>query len=181
MKNEKKSKSKTALAVRTIRKELGLTQLEFSEKLGLESDGKWISQIENDRGAPDRTLAEKMSALAKYPAPVAWIMGETDFRTDAERFRTAIQEVQLENDYMFAGLSLLAKLSGYAIEPPQLNGVHDAEAAIAAVKAGYFIEKDGASITLSLEEMNALENHVVNMVEAQLDFLFKLKGGAQNG
>lgn len=181
MKKEKKTKSKTALAVRTIRKELGLTQLEFSEKLGLASDGKWISQLENDRGAPDRTLAEKMSALAKYPAPVAWIMGETDYRTDAERFKSVVQEAQLEADYMFTGLSLLAKLSGYAIEPPQLDGKRDAESAVAAIKAGYFVEKESQSITLTLEEMNILENHIANIVEAQLDFLFKLKGGSANG
>lgn len=110
MKKEKKARSKTAVAVRTIRKELGLTQLEFSEKLGLESDGKWISQIENDRGRPDYSLAQKMSAIAKNPASVAWIMGESPYRTNEDYLESYLMK---EETLIDAWNSLLHEIAEF--------------------------------------------------------------------
>lgn len=179
MKDNSNSHNISGKRVIAVRNELNLFQHELAALVDCEPN--YISMIERGDRKLSLSMAKKISAIAKYPAPVAWLMGETDFRTNADQLSNAIQEAKLEADYMFSGLSLLAKLSGYAIEPPQLSGVHDVVAVIETIKAGYFIEKNGASITLSLEEMNVLENHIVNMVDAQLDFLFKLKGGAQNG
>ena len=157
MDNTKKPNKLPVNPVRTIRKELSLTQEQFAEKLEVTSD--YISMLETGKKQPSNKLARKISKLATAPAPVEWLTGATEYRTDSQRFAAFISKKQEEGDLLFNGLWSFAFLNGYEIIPPDWSD-HDAAKIIQAAKAGYLVSKDGEAVTLTMEEMNRLENEV---------------------
>lgn len=184
MKKTKNPNGNSDNPVRIVRGELDLLQHEFAEKLGCEPN--YISMIERGVRPLSFNMAERISEIAKYPAPIEWLMGKTTVRNIEEQqrisaqrtlrtFQRAYQQSQIDYKNMFDGLCLLAKANDYVINPAVSDNI---DASISE----YTIENGDLSISLSTDEMFALKNHIANIVEAQLAFLFKLKGGsAKNG
>ena len=106
-----------------------------------------------------------------------------DFPTIADLNIHAIQTAQKEGNLLYTGLCCLATLSGYQISSlfDRLESVCLVSDAIDSIKNGFTIERDGKRVSLSIEEMNAFENHICSIVDNELQFLFKLNGGCNNG
>ena len=86
-----------------------------------------------------------------------------------------ITQAQTEQDMMFSALLLLATLNGFSISAPEVSNGMCAERAIDALKTGYSINKDGKTIRLSIEEMNAFENLITKQVGLQIEYLMNQK------
>ena len=164
--------------VRLLRKEHNLSQ----EKLAAAIAGlggccaKQIGYIENDR--PGRELKRDLAyVLAQYfSVDVAFLMCESDYRTQSEKYRAVISKGAKEADLLYSGLWSFAELTGYKVTPPDLQGEQCVEHAIETIKKGYQIEHKGKTITLSLEEMCHFENMLCDMAESAFRYLFKERG-----
>lgn len=159
-----------------------VSQESFAEILDCSVDS--IRSIEQGRRPLSKKMAEKISKIAEYPAPVEWLMGKAERDIEESRARVKEQNIRLaqrayylsQMDYkkMFDGLCLLAESNDYIITPPTSDNIDSSI-------IEYSIKHGDTTITISKEEMFIFKNHIADIVENQLDFLFKLKGGAQNG
>ena len=163
--------------LKQLRSEAKLTQRQVAQKINF-SD-KQIGYMETGKRSITRQAAHLLSEVFKVDE--AWILCETDFRNQEERFRSSVNDSINEGNLLYAGTWAFAELSGYNITPPDLHDSMYIKDAISALKAGYLIEKDGKTVTLSLEEMNRFENLLCDLVESALKYLFKEKEGVTNG
>ena len=171
--------------VRTIRKEHKLTQNAFAELIGKpdkETDkdmycGSYISNVESGSRALPAPMARRIASL--FDVSVDWLMGVSDFRTHNDylisKNRKVINTARKESELLSIGLAAFATLNGYQITPPDLSGSQDVSSVLYSVSNGYTISKDGQAITLSLEEMNRLQNEISDLVSVRLKYLFKEK------
>lgn len=98
-----------------------------------------------------------------------------------EEFQTILHMVQEEGELLLRGLTAFATLNGYSISVLEGAG-SGIEKLLDSIKRGYSIQDSaGTSITLSIEEMNRLENEINDMVKTRLNYLILDKKDAQNG
>lgn len=168
--NQERGKRLSVIIKESI-KEKGRNKI-FAEKFGYTKEH--ISQILGG----NRNLTEDFAAriITEYPKyRIEWLMGYDDFKTQADVVSHVINQAQSEQDMMFSALLLLGTLNGYSISSPKVYNGMSAEQAIGEIKAGYSINKDGKTIRLSIEEMNAFENLIVKQVGLQIDYLMNQK------
>lgn len=163
---------KSGQRVRIIRKELGLTQQELADKLGL-CDGKYISQIEIGKRKLPPAHAQTLCEIAAQPASYRWLVGETDYRTDTEKILHELAETVVDNNTRNEAVFALAYRMGYIIIPPDLKNVRT-KSELEKMNR-FFVAKDGKMIDMSIEEMNHLENLISAIIKIQLEFLFNTK------
>ena len=165
--------------LKILRKERGLHQADLAEEIEKMQHGKrtcsekQISYIENGSRPLSRNYAHLFAKF--FDVDAAWILCETDYRTAAHKFAAMINKSREESDLLFTGLLAFASLNGYTIDAKPLTG--DVEEVINNLNCQYSIKKDGKQITLSVDAMNAFENHLCNIVNTELQFLFKMNGG----
>ncbi len=135
-----------------------------------------LSMVEHNRRPISPEYAMLFSEFFNVDAN--WILCKTDYRTDQHKFAAAVSKAQREGDYLYTGLWALASLNGYTINMKSLSG--EVEEAISDLNSLYSIEKAGKIITLSVGEMNLLENEINDLVASRLDYLFRWKE-ANNG
>ena len=174
--------------------DIHMTQSELANELGYTQ--QHISNIITGKKNISVEFAQSVSQRTKKPVynedgtligydtvNPQWLLCLSDFRSDAEKLTLAFQEVEHETEYLHAGLVCFASLSGYQVTIPSredLSGLK-LEDVFEKIKTGFTIEKDGAKISLSIDEMNRFENHLCDMIENELKFLFYMKGAGKNG
>lgn len=162
-----------------------ITQKELNHLTGITQQA--ISKmVTGQANVTETTAYAVIKAFPQYR--FEWLMGYDEIRTVTELNRlrnlNALNLARKQSELLFIGLGCFATLSEYAIVSP--FDEHDehrgnAEAIIEKVKSGYTIEKNGSSISLSLEELNELENEVCDYAEYRLERLFRKKGERSNG
>ena len=150
-------------------------QNQLSEETGISQQS--ISAMVQGKANVTETTAEII--VKRFPEySIEWLLGFSDYKNNAEKFRAVISQAQHEGDLLLTGLSAFAQLANYQIDVTSpMKEIDTVEAALKMIVGGYTISHDGVSIKLSLEEMNAFENEVCDFVELQLKHLFKRKGG----
>ena len=153
----------------------GVKQNQLSEETGISQQS--ISAMVQGKANVTETTAEII--VKRFPEySIEWLLGFSDYKNNAEKFRAVISQAQHEGDLLLTGLSAFAQLANYQIDVTSpMKEIDTVEAALKMIGGGYTISHDGVSIKLSLEEMNAFENEVCDFVELQLKHLFKRKGG----
>ena len=157
----------------------GLTQAQLAEMLGY-ADENTISMIVN--GRRKLTLDKARTIVQNYPdVSIAWLMGDSEYINEKQRAISLIQAAEKEGNLLDTGLKSFATLSGYQISFPFENGFAGLKLTdiFAEIKSGCVIEKDGSQIQLSTEELNRFENHICDIIENELKFLFYMKGERQ--
>ena len=168
--------------LKQIIKEQGIKQTELSEETGISQQS--ISAMVQGKANVTEATAEIMAD--KFPQySVAWLLGLTDYKNNAEEFKAAVSQMKHEGYLLAEGLSSFAQLANYQIKlcspASSAHGKIAIEDALEAVREGYIISHNHTSIQLSLEEMSIFENEVLDFVELQLKHLFKRKGISDNG
>ena len=155
------------------------TQAKLAEDIGMNPI------ILNDKIRGRRTLTEddarKIANILGYR--FEYIMCFDDYRYNSEQFFLAMQKAEHEAEYLHAGLVCFASLSGYQVTIPSREELsnRNIEEILAKIRTGFTIEKDGSKISLSIDEMNRFENHLCDVIENELKFLFYMKGEGKNG
>lgn len=105
MNRNHKSNDLCAERVRIVRKELDLTQAAFGELVGCEPN--YISMIERGERPVSHNMARKISASAKYPTRVDWVMGETDERNEREAAEWRLDKQKRDHASYYASVLVL--------------------------------------------------------------------------
>ena len=157
--------------LKEILEETKTTQIHLSSLIHLSQ--QVISQIAQGNASllPDRAK----DIIALFPERhyrIEWLLGIDDYKTDADKIAALINKSRNEADLLFTGLCFFASLNGFTITSPteKLNGTSTPdETVLQAFKDGYSVCKAGKSVTLTIEEMNHLENDVCDYVEYRLN------------
>lgn len=165
--------------LKQIIEETGVKQNELAFNTGISQQA--ISSMVQKKANVTETTAEIIVKM--FPQySFEWLMGYTDYKNNTEKLCAVISKAQNEGDLLLSGLSAFAQLCDYHIKlSSPAHGSHNVEDVLKMVTEGYTLTHDGASIQLSLEEMNAFENEVCDFVELKLKHLFKQRGANGNG
>lgn len=167
--------------LKQVIKEQGIKQTRLSEETGISQQA--ISAMVQGKANVTETTAEIMAE--KFPQySVEWLLGFTDYKNNAEKFGITASQIQHEGHLLLKGLLSFAQLANYQIKPCSPVSTHGkiaVEDVLKAVREGYIISHNHASIQLSLEEMNTFENEVFDFIELQLKHVFKRKGASDDG
>lgn len=167
--------------LKQVIKEQGIKQTRLSEETGISQQA--ISAMVQGKANVTETTAAIMAE--KFPQySVEWLLGFTDYKNNTEEFGITVSQMQHEGYLLLKGLSSFAQLANYQIKscpPVSTHGKIVVEDALKAVREGYIISHNHASIQLSIEEMNTFENEVFEFIELQLKHLFKRKGASGDG
>jgi transcriptional regulator with XRE-family HTH domain len=164
--------------VKSLLKERGIKQNALAKEL---DDMNPV--VLNDKLAGRKPLTEyNLQDIARIlDVRIEYLMLYDDDPTPAHKVLRVIQQAQHEGDLLLTGVASFASLNGYTLHAPFENATNSIEDAIKQIKNGYSIEKDGKKISLSVEAMSAFENHLSNIVDAELQYLFSMNGGGNNG
>ena len=102
-------------------------------------------------------------------------MGYEEYPTRGTLNAAVIHNAQEEGKLLRSGFEAFAVLNGYSITLPDLSSGH-IEKAIAEIKKGCIISKEGKSITMTLEEFSRVLNKICDHVDIELQYLFNEKG-----
>ncbi|MBR3968599.1 MAG: helix-turn-helix transcriptional regulator [Clostridia bacterium] len=172
--------------LRACREKKGLTQEELimevealPENNGKSRNEKQVSYIENGTRQISAEYARLFGKVLGVQA--SYLLGETDYETEAARFYSAIDNMNKEGDLLYSGLCAFAMLTNYEITPPNLSNASSIQDYFDELNNGYKIRKDNQTVVLSLGEMNRFENEICDFVELKLIHLFKEKAGVNSG
>lgn len=166
--NEKRGKR-----VKELLKDNGKTQVWLAEQLYLQPEH--LNMMLNGK----RNLGEdKIHAIVElFPGvELDWLLGISDYKTVGEHFARTISQCQHEGELLMIGLRAFAQLSGYEITfaaPALSDGQQTApvEAWLKMFREGYTVSGKEGSATISLEDMNRLQNEICDFVEFKLNRL----------
>lgn len=159
--------------VKELLKRFGWTQARLAKELNIKES------VLNAKLNGKRTLTEDDAIqIAKLFPPVrkGWIMGDERFPTWGDMLSDTIHQADNEGKLLNTGLYAFAALNGYSIIQPNWSEIKQVETALAALKQGYTISKDGKTITLSLDEFRRLQNKICDHIGTELNYLFQEKG-----
>ena len=144
-----------------------------------EFEEKQIGYIENGKRMMSAEYARLFGKVLGVQA--SYLLGESDYETEAARFYSAIDNMNKEGDLLYSGLCAFAMLTNYEITPPNLSNASSIQDYFDELNNGYKIRKDNQTVVLSLGEMNRFENEICDFVELKLIHLFKEKAGVNSG
>lgn len=110
------------------------------------------------------------------PVKVGWIMGVDRFPTQGEEMQGVLDQARQEGHLLNVGFGAFATLIGYSVTPPQLPETAHVNTMISILNQGYTLSKDGKTVSLSIVEMNRLQNRICDHIETELKYLFQEKG-----
>lgn len=153
----------------------GLSQLEFSEqiysraRLHHTKDNRDVSQqaisryLRGERALKDEAVKKIVLAFPEYN--LDWLLGSPDApRTRAEKNVATLKAAIREGRLLDGGFRCMAEVAGFTIEDTiQGEGIEEIVPHLNAIG----VSRDGLSGTLTLDELNELENQVLDY----LDFL----------
>ena len=167
--------------LKTLCKDQKITQAQLAKEVFLSQ--QTISKIVKGHSSLTEQTAHLITE--KYPMyPFEWLMGYSDYRTNAELLANTISQCRYESDLLMVGFRAFAQLSGYKItftSPAVSDGQRKApvEAWLKMFQEGYTISNGEESGTISLEDMNRLQNEICDFVEFKLKRI--CKKGETNG
>ena len=165
--------------VKKLLKQYGWTQGQLAKELRIAPTNL------NAKLNGSRTLTDYDAELiAKLFPPVRaeWIMGTERFPTQGQDNWEVIQQARQEGELLNLGFCAFASLVGYTVSPPQITADEpmSSEEALSAIQKGFTISIGEECISLSIEEMNRLQNKICDHIKNELDYLFKERT-EQNG
>lgn len=162
--------------VKELLKRYGWTQAQLAEKLN-----NMPESVLNAKLNGKRTLTEGDAIqIANLFPPVrkGWIMGEERYPTWGAELTGAMNQANQEGELLNIGFNAFAALNGYSVSFPELPSEDKGqiEQVLSALKQGFSISKDGKTVTLSVDEMNRLQNKICDHIGTELNYLFQEKG-----
>lgn len=159
--------------------ETGIKQNQLAADTGI-SQQSISAMVQEKANVTDTTVEIIVKRFPQYSAE--WLLGYSDYKNNSERFAAVVSQTQDECDLLLTGLYAFSKLADYKIESNLSTSEKVyVEDMLKAIRDTYTITHDGASIQLSIDEMNNFENEVLDLVELQLKHLFNRKKGHNNG
>lgn len=174
----KERKPRTPLRAKRLnilRKAEGMTQPAFSQaiiaRLGLEgAKGKdkanvsqqAISKYERNERPLELEAAERI--IRAFPSyRLAWLLGDDDYMTQADKSRTALLDARREGALLDGGFRLLAEVAGFSIEEA-IDG-ESVEDVVSHIKEGMLVSRGDMSARLNIDQLNKIENQVLDFAE----------------
>ena len=152
---------KRAERVKQLIEEEGLTQTQFAESIFMSQQS--VSRIVNQiMPLTEETAADIAFAFPKYS--VEWLLGYSDYKNNTDAFMHSIQQMNEEGDLLSTAFQSLAALSGYNIKRIGLK-TDSLESTISSLYDFVEIEHEGKVMSLSLEQLNTLENIIYEHAE----------------
>ena len=147
-----------------------LTQSALSEKIHLSQQA--ISHIFTEKNAlTEETARNIINAFPEYR--LEWLLGYDDYMTHKEYLAAQYRKGMSEAEALESAFFSLASLSGFEIAPTDPATDKKPENIVNAIQAGFTISRDGKSVTLSLSDLNALENELCDYLEFRLLHIMK--------
>ena len=156
--------------------ESGLTQTAFSNKVHYSQ--QLISHIINKKVAlTEGTAKDILSYYPKYR--FNWLMGYDDYMTEDDLLNGEIGRLKSRNDLMHNGIYSFLQLIGCNLEETFNFSLQDCKEASAEeitnriTNAGYIINYDGKSISMSLDEFNSFTREISDYIAFRLQHMMK--------
>lgn len=167
--------------VKELLKQNNRTQVWLAEQLYVQPEH--LNMMLNGK----RNLGEdRIQAIARlFPdVKLDWLLGLTDYKTTGEFLASELSQCQHEGELLMIGLRAFAQLSGYEITfsaPASSDDQRTApvETWLKMFREGYTVSGKEGSVTISLEDMNRLQNEICDFVEFKLNRL--CERGVKNG
>ena len=144
--------------------EEGLSQTDFADIIHMTQQN--VSRIINLKTAlTEATASEISSSFPKYS--VEWLLGLSDHKNEAEAFRDNIDKMNQEGDLLNNAFISLAALSGYRVKRLGYQG-ESVEEVVSSLYEYVEIEHEGKVQTLTIEQLNQLENIICSHAEVTI-------------
>ncbi len=129
--------------------------------------------IQMHQALNEQTAKDIIEQYPKYR--VEWLLGYDDYMTPADYLLAVTAQCQEEEQVMNTAFFGLARLCGFSME---LNRKYydnslDLDGLFQTIKSTITFSRDGMSVTLSLAEINEIENELCDIVEARLKRMLK--------
>ena len=154
----------------------GISQQDFAKLIFRTQQN--VSRIVNLKTAlTEETAQAIVKAFPKYR--IAWLLGYDDYMTIADQPTLAdqltevIRETDREATLLHNGLLSFAQLSGFQIDFHPITGTDSLATTFQNIKEHCTISRDGKSVTLSMTELNNLENELCDQIETRLRYMLK--------
>lgn len=146
------------------------SQIKFAESINMSQQN--ISRIIQKKQA----LVEDTARLItdRYPEyRIEWLLGYDDYMTRANYLLAVAAQCQEEAQVMNTAFFGLARLSGFSMELNRKYYDNSVVGLIQTIKSTITFSRDGKSVTLSLADINEIENELCDIVEARLKRMLK--------
>lgn len=161
--------------VKSLLKKRGMTQLQLA--LAIPCSQENLSSILSGKRSLSIEMAKRITSFFPGAFTTEWLLGLSDYKSNADHLSSVVNEINLESDLLLAGLSAFAQLSGYEVTVPDFHNFKSTDEYLQKLKCGYIIKHGEDEVRLSAEEFNRFENEVYDFVKLQVEHLFKRKGG----
>ena len=112
--------------------------------------------------------------IEQYPDyRIEWLLGYDDYMTTADYLLAVTAQCQAEEQVMNTAFFGLARLSGFSMELNRKYYDNSLEGLFQTIKSAVTFSRDGKSVTLSLADINEIENELCDIVEARLKRMLK--------
>ena len=157
-----------AKRVKYIYDDQGLTQAQFAERIGMSQQN--VSKIVNMKIPLTDTIAQVI--INEFPQyRLAWLWGVDNFPTEPDRIRAFFKTLQDEGHQMTNCIITLARLKRFDVQDPNNSKNQTIEDFFKSFETAITFTRDGKTVTLSLAELNDLENDILDYFEMRLSRL----------
>ena len=148
----------------------GISQQDFADRIF--QTQQHVSRIVNQKSAlTEETARAIVTAFPKYR--IEWLLGYDDYMTFSDQLTGVIRETNKEAELLHNGFFSFARLSGFQIDVAPIAGTDSLEETFQNMKEYCTISRDGKSVTLSMAELNNLENELCDQIETRLRYMLK--------
>lgn len=164
MKDKKLGKIR-ADRIKELMKREGITQQNLADKIGT-TQQRLCSNLKTGT-ITDTRVYDIHEAFPEYN--LDWLLGHGEFATQRDKNIAVLTQSQNESDTMLSALIGLAKLTGFNIEVNSDVSSNNAETLLKAVHGNYItFSREGKKVSLSITDLNRLENKLCDYVEFEL-------------
>lgn len=160
--------------VKELLKRYGWTQARLAEELNGMPESVLNAKLNGKRTLTEGDAIQIANIFP--PVKVGWIMGVDRFPTQGEEMQGVLDQARQEGHLLNIGFGAFASLIGYSVTPPQLPETAHVNTMISILNQGYTLGKDGKTVSLSITEMNRLQNRICDHIGTELKYLFQEKG-----
>lgn len=147
-----------------------ITQTELADRIHMTQQN--ISRIvQMKQPLTEETARHIIEQYPKYR--IEWLLGYDDYMTTADYLLAVTAQCQAEEQVMNTAFFGLARLSGFSMELNRKYYDNSLEGLFQTIKSAVTFSRDGKSVTLSLADINEIENELCDIVEARLKRMLK--------